>query len=182
MAEESAVPVQFIEALYVTYLVFTSHFLIEAEIFRPYCKMVGNMYHDLGLNWYRMPQSIHSHIVHGPDMLLHLQKVAPTIAPGQLSEECSEHFNKFLKRDEIGHAPQNDRKNRLKAMFNRGIERSDPVVRDFEALELKKKKVLEYPLELLNMRRNIDCTEQDTEPSESYEIDEEIDEEIPELG
>ena len=51
---------------------------------------------------------------------------------GQLSEEGAEHFNKLLKIDEIHHAPQCDRTKRLETIFNRGLERSDPLVREYE--------------------------------------------------
>ena len=38
----------------------------------------------------------------------------------------------MLKIDEIHHAPQCDRTKRLETIFNRGLERSDPLVREYE--------------------------------------------------
>ena len=43
----------------------------------------------------------------------------------------------MLKIDEIHHAPQCDRAKRLLAIFNRGLERSDPLVRSFETKDKK---------------------------------------------
>ena len=43
----------------------------------------------------------------------------------------------MLKIDEISHAPQHDRTKRLETIFNRGLERSDPRVREFEKKESK---------------------------------------------
>ena len=66
---------------------------------------------------------------------------------GQLSEEGAEHFNKLLKIDEVHHAPQCDREKRLKAIFNRGLERSDPLVREFETKDesIARKNLSHYP-------------------------------------
>ena len=53
----------------------------------------------------------------------------------------------MLKIDEIHHAPQCDRTKRLETVFNRGLERSDPLVREFEKKDSKntRKELSHYP-------------------------------------
>ena len=156
MSEECDVPLNFIEGLWNIYVALTSHLYIDPKLFGAYCDKVLKIYFTK-LKWYRMIPSVHKILVHGPELLEELMKEAPTIAPGQLSEEPSEHFNKLLKNDELGHAPQNSRKKRLKAMSDRGIERSDVLVRSYEASELKHlRKELDYPREVSKMCRTVD--------------------------
>ena len=152
MAQECDVPYDFINGLWNIYVALTSQLYLIPSEFGKYCKKILGIYFN-DLNWYRMIPSVHKILVHGEELLEELYKVAPTIAPGQLSEEPSEHFNKFLKNDEIAHAPQHSRKERLKAMSTRGIERSDVLVRSYEANELGKRPESDYPFEVRKMRR-----------------------------
>ena len=160
LSEECDVPIDFIYGLWVVYVALTStQIFIDPKLFGAYCKKVLDIYFTPQLNWYRMIPSVHKILVHGEELLQVLEREAPTLTPGQLSEEPSEHFNKLLKNDEIGHAPQNDRKMRLKAMSDRGIERSDVIVRSYEASQLghlrKKAEESDYPPEVWNMRRKV---------------------------
>ena len=168
LSEECDVPLDFIEGLWNVYVALTGQLYIIPSKFGAYCKKVLAIYYAR-LNWYRMIPSVHKILCHGEELLQELLKEAPTIAPGQLSEEPSEHFNKLLKNDEIGHAPQFDRTKRLKAMSDRGIERSDPLVRAYEATELGKRPESDYPIEVLKMRRIEDYSSDLSEILENFE-------------
>ena len=169
MSEECDVPIEFIEGLWNVYVAITSHTYIYPQAFGAYCESVLEIYFSK-LNWYRMIPSVHKILVHGQELLEELEKEAPTVTPGQLSEEPSEHFNKLLKNDEIGHAPQNNRMKRLKAMSDRGIERSDPIVRSFEASELGHlRKESDYPAEVLAMSRTVNFASDMSQIDEKFE-------------
>ena len=77
-----------------------------------------------------------------------------TITSGMLSEEPSESCNKDLKKWQIEHAIQSDPVRRNLDVFNRLLDRSDPVVHSH--LESKKmhKKFYPYPQEVLNLCKN----------------------------
>ena len=86
LAEECDVPYDFINGLWNIYVALTSQLYINPAEFGKYCKKILGIYFSR-LNWYRMIPSVHKILVHGEELLEELLRVAPTIAPGQLSEE-----------------------------------------------------------------------------------------------
>ena len=80
--------------------------------------------------------------------------------------------NRFLKKDQLGHARQSSRKNRAEDVFKRDMDRSDPVVLSQieDRLVVRQKKLKhEIPQSVLDLMR--DPEPGDVEPE--YESDEE---------
>ena len=57
---------------------------------------------------------------------------------GYLSEQGSEHYNKFLKHDREHHSPQTNAEQNIKAMFLRPTYMSDPVINKHIEKEVRK--------------------------------------------
>ena len=84
----------------------------------------------------------------------------PTLTTNMVSEESSEMCNKDFKKFELNHARKTSPTEQLTDVFNRQMDRSDPVMlKFFVKLRLKRKKQEKsetVPAEVISMCRPLD--------------------------
>jgi hypothetical protein len=77
----------------------------------------------IGCSWYNISPTIHKIVVHGAAI-----NDAIDLPLGLLSEEPSEANNKEIRKAKTQHSRRNDPINTLMDTYNRGMDRSDPVI------------------------------------------------------
>ena len=97
---------------------------LDADKFGQYCDGVKELYrHEVP--WAKMNPATHRIIDHGA---LLLRVLPPGLNISMLSEEPLESNHRIIKFDELHHARQMSRRQRLMDVFNRGMDRSNPEV------------------------------------------------------
>jgi hypothetical protein len=77
----------------------------------------------IGCSWYNISPTIHKIVVHGAAI-----NDAIDLPLGLLSEEPSECNNKEIRKAKNQHSRRNDPINTMMDTYNRGMDRSDPVI------------------------------------------------------
>ena len=114
--------------------------------FGTFCRMVKNQYIQ-ELPWANMCPSVHKVLDHGEAILTYLP---PTLTLSMMTEDPLENNHKHIKFNETGHVRQNSRKNRMKDLFLRDVDVSDPQMLDFVAQKrIRRRKKMDLPAEVL---------------------------------
>jgi hypothetical protein len=77
----------------------------------------------IGCSWYNISPTIHKIVVHGAAII-----DAIDLPLGLLSEEPSESNNKEIRKAKTQHSRRNSPVNTMMDTYNRGMDKSDPVI------------------------------------------------------
>lgn len=95
---------------------------VNLEALEKYCTDTYKLFFEL-YPWAKMNPSIHKMLRRGVDIA---RKFPLSLA--YFAEDAAESMHKCYKNDSIHHARQNSRENRLKDVFNRAVDMSDPLI------------------------------------------------------
>lgn len=152
-ADQVGVSVQLIEGLHNIWIALACSLPICADKFQRYCDWVKRLY-EADCGWYTMPPTLHKILHHGAEMIRLFPK---TLASGAFNEEPQEATNRDVRDWQVEHARQRSLWQRNLDVFNRMMERSDPMI--IGQLMAKKKEWRsrkEYPKEVLDMCKSSD--------------------------
>lgn len=95
---------------------------VNLQILENYCTETYKLFFEL-YPWAKMNPSVHKMLRHGVDIA---RKFPLSLA--YFAEDADESMHKCYRNSSIHHARQNSRENRLKDVFNRAVDMSDPLI------------------------------------------------------
>lgn len=122
LATALGVKEELVERLSFILLAFKRKEGVNLDILQNYCTETYKLYFKLH-PWAKINPSVHKMLRHGVDIAREFP-----LSLAYFSEDAAESMHKCYKKNMIHHARQNSRENRLKDVFNRAVDTSDPLV------------------------------------------------------
>lgn len=95
---------------------------VNLEILEKYCTETYKLFFEL-YPWAKINPSVHKLLRHGVDIARNFP-----LSLAYFAEDAAESMHKCYRKSSVYHARQNSRENRLKDVFNRAVDMSDPFI------------------------------------------------------
>lgn len=95
---------------------------LDLDKLETYCTETYKMFYKIYW-WGKLNPSVHKMLRHGVDIARQFP-----LSLAYFAEDAAESMHKCYKKNSIAHARQNSRANRLKDVFNRSVDLSDPLI------------------------------------------------------
>ncbi len=95
---------------------------VDMDILQKYCTETYKLFFKL-YPWAKLNPSVHKMLRHGVDIARNFP-----LSLAYFAEDAAESMHKCYRKSSVSHARQNSRENRLKDVFNRAVDMSDPVI------------------------------------------------------
>ncbi|KAJ6646173.1 hypothetical protein Bhyg_01384 [Pseudolycoriella hygida] len=95
---------------------------LNLETLGKYCTETYKLFFKL-YPWAKMNPSVHKMLRHGADIARNFP-----FSLAYFAEDSAESMHKYYRKNSVHHARQNSRANRLKDVFNRAVDMSDPLI------------------------------------------------------
>lgn len=118
---------------------------VDLQALEKYCTDTYKLFFEK-YPWAKMNPSVHKMLRHGVDIA---RKFPLSLA--YFAEDAAESMHKCYRKNSINHARQNSRANRLKDVFNRAVDMSDPLVSTIYLEKRCKAQKKELPAEFISL-------------------------------
>lgn len=95
---------------------------VNMDNLEKYCTETYKLFFNI-YPWAKMNPTVHKMLRHGVDIARRFP-----LSLAYFAEDAAESMHKCYKKNSIWHARQNNRANRLKDVFNRSVDLSDPLI------------------------------------------------------
>ncbi len=136
---------EFVKRLSFVLLAFKRKKELNLDNLDRYCRETYKLFFDL-YPWAKMNPSVHKMLRHGVDIA---RKFPLSLA--YFAEDAAESMHKCYRNTSLHHARQNSRENRLKDVFNRAVDKSDPLISLVYLDKRRKAQSEELPDEFLSL-------------------------------
>lgn len=117
---------------------------VNLDILQTYCTDTYKLFYEL-YPWAKLNPSVHKMLRHGVDIARNFP-----LSLAYFAEDAAESMHKCYRKSSLYHARQNSRENRLKDVFNRAVDMSDPLISTIY-LEKRIKKNKPLPSEFISL-------------------------------
>lgn len=128
-----------------TLLAFKQKEGVDLQTLANYCTETYRLFFHL-YPWAKMNPSVHKMLRHGTEIA---RKFPFSLA--YFAEDAAESMHKCYKNSSVHHARQNSRENRLKDVFNRAVDMSDPIISTIYLEKRCKAEKQELPSEFISL-------------------------------
>ena len=165
-AKICGIPTKLVENLGVIWGTLSCGFEIDPDKFSNICSETKDIYFE-NIRWFCLPPTLHKVLQHGREII-----ASCPLPIGLTKEEASEAKNKFIRNFRLHHSRKTSWKEGIQDLFNRLMDKSDPVIletRAAKASQSKRKKSLS--LQILSLLKDPEVPSNANESSSENESD-----------